>query len=43
MFDAEEALRSATEPGNQETGKASNPFEVAKEKLLRYRATVHPG
>jgi transcriptional regulator GlxA family with amidase domain len=43
MFVAEEALRSATTAGKQETGEASGAFEVAKERLLQYRATVHPG
>ncbi|KAH9956002.1 hypothetical protein BC827DRAFT_819775 [Russula dissimulans] len=38
-----EALRSATEAGKRVTSEASDAFQVAKEKLLQYRARVHPG
>ncbi|KAI0251689.1 hypothetical protein BJV78DRAFT_418061 [Lactifluus subvellereus] len=43
MLAADKALQSATEAGRQETGKASNAFEEAKNKLLDYRERVHPG
>jgi transcriptional regulator GlxA family with amidase domain len=42
MSVAEEALRSAVEAGKTVTDKTSNAFRLAEERLLEYRATVHP-
>ncbi|KAF8466093.1 hypothetical protein DFH94DRAFT_781924 [Russula ochroleuca] len=38
-----DALRSATVAGKGVTDKASTAFQDVQVKLLRYRATVHPG
>jgi len=42
MSTAEETLRSAAEAGKTVTDKTSKAFQDAEEKLLQYRATVHP-
>jgi hypothetical protein len=43
MYAIFEALRLAEVAGKKTTDKASAAFQEAKVKLLRYRASVHPG
>jgi hypothetical protein len=42
MSAVEGALKAAVEAGKTETDNASSAFREAKEKLLQYRAAVHP-